>query len=620
MLLIHQAFVGPSEPGGTRHFELAAHLVKRGGRAAIICSDISYLTGASVGARRPRFSTTEEIAGVRICRVRTYAGYHRSYAHRLLAFAGFSLSAFIAAARQPRPDVVIGTSPPPFQGVAAYLAARWHGVPFIYEIRDLFWDYIAQTQGGRVGPVSRLGRRLDRALCRRAAAVVVNSPGFIPYVRDAGVPEERIALVSNGTDTDLFSPARADRAAWRPFGCEGAFIVLYAGALGMLNGLETLIDAAKLLADVPDLRVCLMGDGKEKANLIAHVERMGLTNVVFVPAQPKTAMPALIGSADVCVATLRDLPILRTVYPNKVFDYLAAGRPVVLAMDGEIRKVIEAAGAGWCVPPGSAVELAAAIRGLYEDRPAAEAAGARGRAYVTQHFDREALARQFIEVIERTVAGERAMGFYARRVKGLLDVAAGAAALVVALPIIAALALLVRIVLGGPVFFIQERPGLGGRPFRLIKFRSMSAARNAAGRLLSEEERLGRFGRALRRSSLDELPELLNVLKRDMSLVGPRPLLMEYLPRYTAEQARRHEVRPGITGWAEVNGRNALSWEERFRLDVWYVDHLSFLLDLRTVGRTLVKVVTGDGVNEAGHVTRSPFQGSPAVPRETSHT
>jgi sugar transferase EpsL len=188
---------------------------------------------------------------------------------------------------------------------------------------------------------------------------------------------------------------------------------------------------------------------------------------------------------------------------------------------------------------------------------------------------------------------------------------------------------LVRIVLGSPVFFVQERPGLGGRVFRLIKFRSMSAARDAAGRLRPDDERLGRFGRALRRSSLDELPELLNVLKRDMSLVGPRPLLVEYLPRYNAEQARRHDVRPGLTGWAEVNGRNALSWDDRFRLDVWYVDHLSFMLDLRTVARTVVKVVTGEGVNEAGHATRSPFQGSPAIqdaewqtarrPRETNH-
>ena len=405
VLLIHQAFVSPSEPGGTRHFELAAHLVKHGGGATIICSDISYLTGASAGARRPRFSTTLEDQGIRICRVRTYSGYHKSYAHRLLSFAGFTLSAFIAAARQPRPGVVIGTSPPPFQAVAAYLAARWHRVPFIYEIRDLFWDYIAQTQGGRGGIVSRLGRRLERALCRRAAVVVVNSPGFVPYVRDAGVPEERIAFVSNGVDTDMFSPGRADRSAWRTFGCEDKFIVLYAGALGMLNGLETLLDAAQLLSDVRDLRLCLMGDGREKHHLMDRVARSGQTNVIFIPAQPKTAVPALIGSADVCVATLRNLPILRTVYPNKVFDYLAAARPVVVAIDGEIRKVVEAARAGTCVEPGNAAELAAAIRRLYHDRSGAEAAGLRGRAYVMEHFERGRLARKFVEVVERTTRG-----------------------------------------------------------------------------------------------------------------------------------------------------------------------------------------------------------------------
>lgn len=194
----------------------------------------------------------------------------------------------------------------------------------------------------------------------------------------------------------------------------------------------------------------------------------------------------------------------------------------------------------------------------------------------------------------------------------------GAAALIVSLPIIAVLAVLVRLAIGSPVFFIQERPGVGGRVFRLIKFRSMSAARDGQGRLRSDDERLGRFGRVLRRSSLDELPELLNVLKGDMSLVGPRPLLVEYLPRYSPEQARRHEVRPGITGWAEVNGRNALAWEDRFRLDVWYVDHLSFGLDLKTIGLTLVKVVTGEGVSEAGHATRSKFQGSPSAPPETN--
>lgn len=174
---------------------------------------------------------------------------------------------------------------------------------------------------------------------------------------------------------------------------------------------------------------------------------------------------------------------------------------------------------------------------------------------------------------------------------------------------LALLALMVRWKLGSPVFFRQVRPGLHGRPFRMLKFRTMTDQRDSHGQLLPDAQRLTSFGRFLRSTSLDELPELWNVLRGNMSLVGPRPLLMEYLPLYTPEQARRHEVRPGITGWAQVNGRNALSWNERFRLDVWYVDNQSLMLDLRILWRTFHKVLARDGINQAGEATMSKFTG-----------
>ncbi len=202
--------------------------------------------------------------------------------------------------------------------------------------------------------------------------------------------------------------------------------------------------------------------------------------------------------------------------------------------------------------------------------------------------------------------------FYTKYGKRILDLIVGSILLLVALPVSLVVAIAVLLVLGRPVFFVQKRPGRFGRVFRLVKFRSMKDARTANRELLPDEERLGRFGRLLRRSSLDELPELLNVLKGDMSLVGPRPLLVQYLERYTPEQARRHEVRPGLTGWAEVNGRNALSWEDRFRLDVWYIEHLNFGLDLRRLARTVAKVVTGEGVSEPSHATKSEFRPLPA--------
>lgn len=193
--------------------------------------------------------------------------------------------------------------------------------------------------------------------------------------------------------------------------------------------------------------------------------------------------------------------------------------------------------------------------------------------------------------------------------KRFVDLIVAALGLLILAPALLLLILLVRIKLGSPVFFTQIRPGLNGKPFQMIKFRTMTDARDASGALLPDAQRLTSFGRFLRVSSLDELPELWNVLKGDMSLVGPRPLLMEYLPLYTPEQAIRHEVRPGITGWAQVNGRNTLGWEDKFKLDVWYVDHQSLWLDIKILSMTLKKVIVREGISADGEVTMTKFTG-----------
>jgi len=191
--------------------------------------------------------------------------------------------------------------------------------------------------------------------------------------------------------------------------------------------------------------------------------------------------------------------------------------------------------------------------------------------------------------------------------KRALDIAASLLALVILSPLLAVLAILIRVKLGAPVIFAQNRPGRGGRIFRLYKFRTMTDARGENGELLSDSERLTSFGRLLRSTSLDELPEFWNVLRGDMSLVGPRPLLVDYLGRYTPEQARRHEVRPGITGLAQVSGRNELPWDERLALDVWYVDNHTMWLDLKILARTVLKVLKREGVSQTGHATMPEF-------------
>ena len=202
------------------------------------------------------------------------------------------------------------------------------------------------------------------------------------------------------------------------------------------------------------------------------------------------------------------------------------------------------------------------------------------------------------------------MSLYGKTGKRILDVIVSAAGLLITLPLILLTALVIRAALGSPVLFAQERPGLNGRPFVLYKFRSMTQARARDGTVLPDEKRLTTVGRWVRRLSLDELPQLWNVLKGDMSVVGPRPLLMEYLPLYNARQARRHAVRPGITGWAQVNGRNAVTWDQRFDCDVWYVDHVSFALDARILALTVLRLLRPHGISQPGSATMPKFTGS----------
>jgi sugar transferase EpsL len=208
--------------------------------------------------------------------------------------------------------------------------------------------------------------------------------------------------------------------------------------------------------------------------------------------------------------------------------------------------------------------------------------------------------------------------FRPRRGKRLTDLVLALAAMPLLLPLMALLALLVRLTIGSPVLFRQRRPGINAEPFTILKFRTMREAWDASGRPLPDADRLTAFGRFLRSTSLDELPELFNVVRGEMSLVGPRPLLMQYLSRYSREQARRHEVLPGITGWAQINGRNAMSWEDKFACDLWYVEHQSLWLDVKILVRTILKTLRREGISQEGHVTAPEFMGSSARAGDTA--
>ncbi len=608
LLLIHQAFTPPTEAGGTRHYEFARHLVEKGHRVTIVASDLSYLTGKRAAAGRS-LTAAQNLNGVRVLRTYTYPSLHRSFFWRVISFLSFMLTSILAALRAGPVDLIMGTSPPLFQAVSAWVVSILRRRDFLLEIRDLWPEFAIDLKVLRNPFLIFLSRWLERFLYSRADHLLVNSPAYRGYLIQKGVAPGKISLISNGVNPDAFDPNSTGQRFRKKWNLQGKFVVTYAGALGMANDLPTLLRAADLLREDVHTRFILAGDGKDRARLEFMARGLALPNVLFTGAIPKEEMPGVLAASDACVAILKNIPMFRTTYPNKVFDYMAAGRPTILAIDGVIREVVESGRGGIFVPPGDSLSLAGAVRRLKEDPVLAKTMGASARAYVEENFNRRRQAEDFGELLQKLVAG-RSRSFYRRYGKRCLDLSLSVPGLLFSFPLLAGLALLVRVTLGSPVFFRQKRPGFKEKPFNIFKFRTMKDIRNKQGLLLPDEERLTPLGNFLRRTSLDELPELFHVVKGEMSLVGPRPLLMSYLDRYSDVQRKRHEVKPGITGWTQVNGRNALTWEEKFRLDLWYVDHCSLAMDLKILFRTIGKVFGREGISHPGEATMGEFLGT----------
>ena len=395
ILLIHQAFAALDEPGGTRHHELARHLRRQGHQVTIIASPISYLTGTDKGGRKRK--QTDDL-GVTIIRSYTLPALHRSFIWRVVSFLSFMISSFINGLFVRKVDLVWGTTPPIFQGPTAWLLARLKGVPFLLEVRDL-WPAFAVAVGVLKNEfLISLSEWLERFLYRHADRVIVNSPGFIGHVEARGA--EKVALIPNGSDPEMFNPRSTGAAFREKHSLTDRFVVLYAGAHGMSNDLAVVLDAAALLKETESIRIVLLGSGKEKSRLVSEAQSRNLENVLFLPPVPKLEMREALAAADACLAILKPIEMYKTTYPNKVFDYMAAGRPVVLAIDGVIRQVVEKANAGVYVPPGDPEALAAAIRELAGNPEKCRNMGQNGRKMIETRFSRVELADKFTALVE----------------------------------------------------------------------------------------------------------------------------------------------------------------------------------------------------------------------------
>jgi glycosyltransferase involved in cell wall biosynthesis len=392
ILLIHQAFAALDNPGGTRHHELARHLTTLGHQVTVIASPVSYLTGTT--KTRLRWADRQvDDCGVTIIRAWTLPALHRSFVWRVFSFLSFMFSSFWIGISVHQVDLVWGTTPPIFQGVTAWLLAKLKHVPFLFEVRDL-WPAFAIAVGVlKNRTLIHLSEWLERFLYKHADHLVVNSPGFVDHVKARGA--KAVTLIPNGADPQMFDPSLSGDAFRSSHRLDGQFVVLYAGAHGMSNDLSIVLDAADLLRDEAGLTFVLLGDGKEKPALVAQAQARRLENVHFLPPLPKSEIPQALAAADACLAILKPIELYKTTYPNKVFDYMAAGKPVLLAIDGVIRTLVERAQAGIFVTPGDPQALVRGVRQLMANPHAASQMGQSGRIYIEQNYSRAKIAEQF---------------------------------------------------------------------------------------------------------------------------------------------------------------------------------------------------------------------------------
>jgi lipopolysaccharide/colanic/teichoic acid biosynthesis glycosyltransferase len=584
-----------------------ANLLRKGGHdVRVVTGFPNYPGGTLYSEYRLKFIRRDSMDGIAVDRLPLFPSHSRSALGRIFNYVSFAMSLTLYGLFTRKPDVLYAYHPPLTVGIAASIIAGLRRIPFVFAIHDMWPDTLAASGMVTSRSVLRMVDRLCRWVYARADQIIVVSPGFKRVLVQKGVPESKIALIYNWPNEMEARPR--DDTDLTAFALEGRFNIVFAGNIGPAQGLKTVLKAAKIVETVaPQVQFILVGDGIEVNSLRACATELAVQSVRIMPRIPQSEIGSLLAAADVLLVQLKDDPLFRITIPAKTQFYLAMGKPILMGVSGDSADLIERSGAGLVVKPEDAPALAAGVLELARlPKKELTAMGIRARTFYEKELSAAKGVRATLEVLH-SAALTRKRGLIVKRG---LDVTAACAALIFLSPLVIATALAVALDLGVPVLFRQLRSGLHEQPFCLYKFRTMRELRDATGELLPDVERMTPVGRMIRRLSLDELLQFWNVLRGDMSLVGPRPLLTAYLDRYTPEQRRRLEVRPGITGWAQVNGRNAISWDQKLNLDVWYVNNRSFALDLKIIAMTIVRTLRREGISAEGHETMPEFRGT----------
>lgn len=390
----------------SRTSEMAKIWVKLGHKVTIVTAAPSHPRGIVYPGYRNRWFSRETVDGVELLRIWTFLAANEGFGRRILNFLSYPLSVLLHLRGMPRADVVISSSPQFFAGLAGgLLKRRWR--PWVFEVRDLYPDTILAVGAMKRSFAIRMLEGIERAAYRSADAIVSVTDSFVPHIRERGATCP-IEVVKNGVDLAFYENegAQAAGAAFRAeLGLEGKFVAAYVGTHGMSQGLATILDAAELTRDEPEIVYLLVGDGAERAALVAERERRGLANVLIIGQRPKGDMPAIWNATDASLVLLRRSDTFKTVLPSKMFEAMAMRRPIILGVEGEARALLDAAGAGIGIVPEDAEGLAASVRRLAADRAAGAAMGDSGRRYVEAHFDRSNLAVRYLDFLRR-VAGK----------------------------------------------------------------------------------------------------------------------------------------------------------------------------------------------------------------------
>jgi len=600
VIYLHQFFNTPVMCGGVRSYDIASYLVKNG-------HAVNMVTSAREGEYEDRWTFTME-NGINTHWLSLPYSNKLNYLERLKSFYLF---AFYSAKKGSslEGDIIYASSTPLTIAIPALYISWKKSIPIVFEVRDL-WPEVPISIGALKNSfVIYLAKTLERYIYKKSKAVVALSQGMKNGVVNAGCDEKKVFVIPNFSNIKLFNSGLTGKSfrANREWLADSPLLV-YTGTFGLINGISYLVDIAeKLSLSNSNVKILLLGHGREFNSVESYAKKKGvLNNNLFIePSVKKEELPEVLAAADLSSNIVINVPELWNNSANKFFDSLASGTPVLVNGMGWQADLINKRNSGIVTYGMSLEQSAKVINDFLNNKDLLKESSKNALNLSKKCFDKDKLVKRVEEILYFSLEQKKDLNTlnFKKKMIGLkyfFDLLVIFLSLPLVFLVFFLVAILVLVKSDSKVFFKQARPGLNGNIFNMYKFQTMTDERDENGRLKSDSIRLTKFGKFLRSTSLDELPGLWSVIKGDMSLVGPRPLLVEYLPFYSKKQYRRHEVKPGITGWAQVNGRNAISWDEKFKLDVWYVDNQSIWLDVKILWLTVKKVISRDGVSPEG--------------------